>query len=202
MREVFFPGNIDINLVAQQPRSMHTSVVDKLYRHSSFDTPEFGEITSFTQRYSGFFVPPMSSLYTFNVRSDDQSQLYLSSNASSEVLGDPIINVPQYTRNRYKKNMELLSQVITTSNFFNNSWNFFPEQFSKSFYLEAGQYYYFEMVSNQGGGPWDIGLAAKVHSLNHTSYPYQGDKERQRINITSSAVQEKIVSDQNLEVLS
>ena len=73
-------------------------------------------------------------------------------------------------------------------------WDYFPEQFSPQFYLEAGQYYYFEMVSNQGLGPWNIGLAAKVHSLNHTSYPYQGDRERQRINITSSVVMETVVS--------
>lgn len=39
-----------------------------------------------------------------------------------------------------------------------------------------------------------MGLGAKLHCLNETSYPYQGDKEKQRINITSATVREKIVS--------
>ena len=76
-----------------------------------------------------------------------------------------------------------------------NRWDYFPEQFSDPVYLEAGKYYYFQVVANQYTGPWNVGLAAKVHSLNHTSYPYQGDKEKQRINITSTTVREKIVSE-------
>ena len=76
-------------------------------------------------------------------------------------------------------------------------WDFFPQQFSDPVYLEAGKYYYFEVISNQGGGPWDIGLAAKIHSLNHTAYPYQGDKEQQRIEIRSNVVRENIVSRRN-----
>ena len=74
-------------------------------------------------------------------------------------------------------------------------WDFFLEQFSEPIYLEAGEYYYFQVVSNQFGGPWDLGLGAKLHCLNETTYPYQGDKERQRINISSTIVREKIVSE-------
>ena len=74
-------------------------------------------------------------------------------------------------------------------------WDYYPEQFSDPIYLEAGQYYFFQIVANQGGGPWDLGLAAKLHCLNETSYPYQGDREKQRINITSTVVREKIVSE-------
>ena len=68
-------------------------------------------------------------------------------------------------------------------------------------YLEAGKYYFFQVVANQFPGPWNVGLAAKIHSLNHTSYPYQGDKERQRINITSTVVREKIVSESTMKVV-
>ena len=101
-REVFFTGNININLVSQQPRSMFTSIVDKFFIYSYVDTPEFGESTYFTQRFSGFFVPPMSSVYTFNIHSDDLSRMYFSPNASSEYLGEPIISIPQWTRFRYR----------------------------------------------------------------------------------------------------
>ena len=62
-------------------------------------------------------------------------------------------------------------------------------------YLEEGKYYYFEMISNQGYGPWYVGLGAKVHSLSHTSYPYQGDRESQRLTISSATVRETIVSE-------
>ena len=99
---MFFPSSININFVAQEPRSAYTSVVDKLYRSTEYNTPEFGEEYDFTQRYSGFFVPPMSSLYTFNIQSDDLSRLYFSPNASTgELLGDPVISISQWTRNRY-----------------------------------------------------------------------------------------------------
>ena len=79
------------------------------------------------------------------------------------------------------------------------SWTYFPQQTAQEpVYLEKGKYYYFEMISNQGWGPWYIGLAAKVHSLDHTSYPYQGDREKQKISITSDIVREKIVSETQL----
>ena len=100
LREVFIGGNLDINSISARPHSMQSSVVDKLDRGSDYDTPVFGENTRFTQRYTGFFVPPVSSLYTFNVRSDDLSRLYFSANASSEVLGEPIIDVREHTRRR------------------------------------------------------------------------------------------------------
>ena len=74
-------------------------------------------------------------------------------------------------------------------------WERYPEQFSDPVYLEAGQNYYFEVLANQYPGPWDIGLAAKIHSLGHTSYPYQGDRESQRITITSTIARERIVSE-------
>ena len=77
---------------------------------------------------------------------------------------------------------------------FQYRWDYFPEQFSDPVYLEAGQHYFFQVLANQYPGPWDVGLAAKIHSLNHTSYPYQGDREIQRINISSTVVREKIVS--------
>ena len=74
------------------------------------------------------------------------------------------------------------------------SWNYFPQQTSDSFYLEKGEHYYFEVVTNQGFGPWSVGLSAKIHSLGQTTYPYQGDREEQRVEITSSTVRENIVS--------
>ena len=101
LREVFIEGDTNINSVASRPRSAYSHIIDKFFRDSHYVSSEFGEDTSFTQRYSGFFVPPMSSLYTFGLLSDDQSRMYFSPNASStELLEEPIMDVPQYTRER------------------------------------------------------------------------------------------------------
>jgi len=89
---------------------------------------EFGERYYFVQRFSGFFVPPLTSLYTFVVRSDDQSRLYLSPNMSDEHK-QLIAYAPYHT---------------------SRSWNRFPEQTSAPILLEAGKAYYMDAVSNQG----------------------------------------------------
>ena len=100
-REVFIGGSININDIRQRPPSDFNSVIDKLFRSTEYSTPQFGEETFFTQRLTGFFVPPVSCLYTLNLRSDDLSRLYFSRNASSTVLPDtPLINVHEHTRRR------------------------------------------------------------------------------------------------------
>ena len=93
---------MNINLVRGRPPSELNSVIEKLYRSTYYSTPEFGEETGFTQRLTGFFVPPVSCLYTLNLRSDDLSRLYFSRNASSTNLPDtPLISVTEHTRFRY-----------------------------------------------------------------------------------------------------
>ena len=106
--------------MSQQPRSDNSHIVDRLYRSSFYDTSVFGENTFFTQRYSGFFVPPISSLYSFNLRSDDQSRLYLSQNASTVDLGSPIIDVPWDTRFKY------VSIEHTSNGLFHSIYTFNP----------------------------------------------------------------------------
>ncbi len=39
-----------------------------------------------SQKISGFFVPPLTSLYTFEILSNDKSELYLNLNASEDNL--------------------------------------------------------------------------------------------------------------------
>ena len=102
LREVYIGGDLNIDSVRNFPSSELKSVVDRLYRDSQYDTPQFGENEDFTQRYTGFFVPPRSDLYTFNLRSDDHSQLYFSTNASTTELPDtPLISIREHTRGRY-----------------------------------------------------------------------------------------------------
>lgn len=122
-------------------------------------------------RYSGFFVPPLTSLYTFNLLSDDASALYLSPN-TSRAHKRLIAEGPQYTR---------------------NSWTHFSEQTSSPILLEAGSAYYIEAIHSQGFGPWAIGFGAKIHALNKTSRISFADHELQDIAISSKVVKEKQV---------
>lgn len=92
LREVFF-GSLDLNRIRAATRSSRSSIQERLYRHNR---PEFGEHRYFGHRFSGFFVPPTTSLYTFNLNSDDNSRLYFSSDPyiQNERL---IIHVGRYT---------------------------------------------------------------------------------------------------------
>ena len=73
-------------------------------------------------------------------------------------------------------------------------WDLFTSQFSEPVYLEEGRPYYFELISNQFPGPWDIGLGVKLHDSTLTGGQYDSDYEEQRIAISSTVVQEQHVS--------
>jgi len=170
LREVW-TGFSFLDGVEGRPRAENTSPQERAYRDE--DSPrEFGERYNFVQRFSGFFVPPLTSLYTFVIRSDDHSRLYLSPNVSDEHK-QLIAYAPQYTRRR---------------------WNYFPTQTAAPILLEAGKAYYMEAISNQGGGPWDLGISAKIHNLSFNTYPFNGDNEVQMISIFSVVVKEEHVS--------
>lgn len=173
LREVWSTGNNAISTINTLPRAADTIVDERTYLHSDYAS-NFGTITNIVQRLSGFFVPPVTSLYTFQIRSDDLSTLYLSPNSSSDrILDYEVAVAPQYTR---------------------NSWTYFPSQTSEPILLEEGKYYYFMLPSNQGGGPWEMGIAAKVHNLSYSSYPYESDREEQLIAVSSTTVKEEHVS--------
>ena len=145
LREVWTGGSDSLDNIEQRPRAENTSPQERAYRDE--DSPrEFGERYNFVQRFSGFFVPPLTSLYTFVIRSYDHSRLYLSPNVSDEHK-QLIAYAPQHTRRR---------------------WNYFPTQTAAPILLEAGKAYYMEAISNQGGGYWDLGISAKISSWKHT----------------------------------
>ena len=178
LREVWTGGFDWLDNVEQRPRAENTSPQERLYR-DHFSPREFGERRNFVQRLSGFFVPPLTSLYTFSIRSDDHSRLYLSPNMSAEHK-QLIAYANQWTR---------------------GSWTYWPTQTADPVLLEAGKAYYIESVLNQGSGAWDIGISAKIHNLSWNSYPFNGDNEVQRINISSLVVKEEHVSNSMLEWL-
>ena len=171
LREVWTDGFASLDNIERRPRAENTSPQERLFRHHSFPR-EFGERRHFVQRLSGFFVPPVTSLYTFSIRSDDHSRLYLSPNMSAEHK-QVIAYATEWTR---------------------GSWTYWPTQTADPLFLEAGKAYYIESLLNQGTGGWDIGISAKIHNLSWNSYPFNGDNEVQRINISSLVVKEEHVS--------
>lgn len=109
--------------------SPENSIHEIAYRDSG-DPREFGERTLFIQRYKGFFVPPITSLYTFGIISTDLSRLYVSSTSNPDDMR-VVAYADQWTQNR---------------------WNQYETQTSEPMMLERGQYYYMEAYSNQGVG--------------------------------------------------
>ncbi len=91
IREVFCDIG-DYDEIISSSRASNKSIIDRLWLDSNYE----GDRNYFTQRFSGFFIPPVSSLYTFNIRSDDSSCMRFSNNTSRDGL-DTIINVPSYT---------------------------------------------------------------------------------------------------------
>ncbi len=84
-------------------------------------------------RVTGFITAPATGAYTFYIASDDDSQLFLSTNATPAGLSvDPIAKVAGSTGE--------------------TEFTKFPEQKSAAITLTAGQKYYFLAYQKEGGG--------------------------------------------------
>jgi len=99
---------------------------------SSLEAP-INSSDNYATRIRGYLCPPASGAYTFWIASDDNSQLYLSSD-EFEQHKQPIASVTVWTTPR--------------------QWNRYAQQQSGSILLEAGHAYYFEVIHKEGEG-WD-----------------------------------------------
>ncbi|MBW8041753.1 MAG: hypothetical protein FVQ85_17390, partial [Planctomycetes bacterium] len=95
-----------------------------------FEAPT-GWTDNYGTRMRGFLYPPASGLYTFWIASDDNSELWLSTdvNPANKLM---IASVPSWTNSR--------------------EWNKFPSQQSTSITLDGGQRYYIEALHKEGTG--------------------------------------------------
>lgn len=140
--------------------------------HASNNDPiEFWEDETFCSVYRAFFVPPQNGLYTFYIRSDDASRLFLSSNSSAEYI-ELIAEAPQYTRGTY---------------------DYFDSQRSAKIYLQS-KVYYIEVWHCQGCCAWEIEFGVKFHDTNITSREAYGEHEQQLIQVFSEIRNETQVS--------
>lgn len=73
-------------LATNRSRSEDQVVHERLYRHHQATPADFGEVSHFCEIFSGYFVPPVTSLYTFNIMSDGWSELYFSVDSSETTL--------------------------------------------------------------------------------------------------------------------
>ena len=113
----------------------------------------FGD--NYGTRFRGYVHAPQTGNYTFYIASDNNSQLYLSSDDDPANIGSPIASVSGYT-GRYQ-------------------WDKYASQASSSVYLVAGQRYYVEVrhVEGSGGDHVEVGW-----QLPDTSYerPIGGER--------------------------
>ncbi|MCB0771493.1 MAG: PQQ-dependent sugar dehydrogenase [Flavobacteriales bacterium] len=97
---------------------------------TSMSTPnDFGN--NYGQRIRGYIIAPSTGGYTFGVTSDDHSAVYVSLNAD-----------PQYK--------QLVCSVSGYTGY--SQLDKYPSQVSPTIQLQAGRYYYVEMLHKEGGG--------------------------------------------------
>jgi hypothetical protein len=89
-------------------------------------------------RIRGYLHPPKKGNYTFWIASDDNSQLWLSTDGNPANISK-IAEVPGYTGSR--------------------EWDKYPEQESSSVSLSAGRKYYIEVLHKEGYGNDNVAVA-------------------------------------------
>jgi len=97
---------------------------------SSMSTPA-NQGSNYGQRIRGYLIPPQTGNYTFTVTGDDNAIVYLGLNA------DPT----------YKRTICSVPGWTTTTDFTK-----YPEQTSATIPLQAGVYYYVEILHKEGTG--------------------------------------------------
>ena len=130
LREVFeeIPGN-SIGELRADPR-FPTRPSFTQFLTEFFETPT-DSAEQYGQRVHGYLVPPVTGNYTFWIASDDNGELYLSTD-NTPARQRLIASVPEWTASR--------------------EWEKFAEQKSVSIRLVAGQAYYIQALHKEGNG--------------------------------------------------
>ena len=95
----------------------------------------------FGQRINGYVYPPVTGQYIFWLSSDDNGELWLSTNDQASNIIE-IASVPNWTNSR--------------------EWNKYPEQQSAPVALQAGQAYYIEALAQEGAGGDNLAVAWQI----------------------------------------
>jgi len=146
---------------------------------SSFEVKPYTSADN-AQRIRGFICPPQTGIYTFWIASDEDSQLWLSTNGN-------------------QKNKRLIANVKGSSRA--NQWNKYASQQSEGIFLVAGSQYYIEGLMN-GGGHLSAGWKMPDNSLDR---PISGQylstfKGKQDQVITFFGIPDKLTTDRAFTV--
>jgi len=111
---------------------------------SKFEVP-FNVADDYGVKVSGWLIAPETGNYIFYIASDDNGELWLSSDSLPQNIGaEPIAFVPDWTDYR--------------------QYNKYSEQTSATVYLEAGKKYYVEALFKEGAGGDNLSVAWKLPS--------------------------------------
>ncbi len=146
---------------------------------ANFEVKPFTSVDN-AQRIRGFICPPQTGIYTFWVASDEDSQLWLSTNAN-------------------QSNKRLIANVKGSSRA--NQWNKYASQQSEGIFLVAGSQYYIEGLMN-GGGHLSAGWKMPDNALDR---PISGQylstfKGKQDQVITFFGIPDKLTTDPSFTV--
>jgi hypothetical protein len=141
LREVWnnIPGTAIVDLKGSPRYPNDPDVIDFL---DKFEVPT-NAADDYGTKVSGWLIPPQTGDYVFYIASDDNGQLFLSSDSLKEHLSvNPIAWINDWADARvYDK---------------------YPEQTSANIYLESGKQYYAEAFFKEGGGGDNMSVAWKL----------------------------------------
>jgi hypothetical protein len=141
LREVWYnvPGTSVVDL-KNDPR--FPSTPDSITFVKTFEVPT-NIADNYGTKVSGWLIPPLTGNYIFFIASDDNGQLFLSTDSLPENLSsDTVASVPDWSDPR----------VYTK----------FPQQKSDSIYLDASKKYYVEASFKEGAGGDNLSVAWKL----------------------------------------
>ena len=138
---------VTINDLTTEPR--YPDFPDGREYIKSMEGPvSFGD--NYGTRLRGFICPDTGGTYSFWIASDDASQLFFSMN------GDPDLKA-------------LIASVDSWTN--SRDYDAYPSQHSADIELEAGKYYFVEVLHKEGGGGDNISVAWQGPGINRKVVP-------------------------------
>lgn len=131
-----------------------------LTQPTGFEVPVNDGINNYVQRVSGWFIPPADGNYVFFVCSDDDSDLFLSTDATA-ANKQLIAQENVWSNSREWTNSGGGSEISQKrSDQWTNSTGIAP--FTNGFALKAGTPYYIEADHHQGGGGDNVAVLVKL----------------------------------------
>ena len=153
---------------------------------SMFDQPDFAD--EYTQRLSTWFKPPQDGLYVFFLCSDDDSDLFLSTNE------DPANKRRIARQGGWSGNRDWNGGTDLAER---RSDQYNPGEFSAGIQLQAANYYYLEAVMHEGTGGDNLSAYFKIYDpANPPAPPANGTES----NIRGAVANVKLPAPTTLEI--